>query len=208
MYGIQRNIKNKKVKEDEPMVLESDGYENHKFILDGYIPAGHYYCKLVRAFIRKTEATKKPALEVLYKIRSLSACYKIINDKTATKEEKVIYYIKEVYPLHTDYYKNFLVAMRKALGLRKNEKMTTEDVVGVEERIFIGFDGNSKFGSIKSREPFVYEDYIEYHEELMQDDEDVENDNAHQDNIVQSNEREQTEEDDDYGIDWDSWDDD
>lgn len=165
MYGIQRNVKKisgkKEVRKDEPMVLEIDEYADYSFILDGEVPAGYYYSKIVHAEPMVTKSKNEPAVMVFYKIKGLRACYKILNGEKPTKKENKIYRVKEVYPMSTQYYKNFVRAMQITLGLSKQSKPTTKDVVGVEEHIFIGFDGPGKFGSIKNREPFIRENYIE-----------------------------------------------
>ena len=126
------------------------------------VPADRYYSKIVHIEDAVTRSGKK-AIAVYYKIIKFSDMYQKVN-KLSDRKTKILH-IKQIYPLDSQPYVDFLQAMHEALGIAYEEELDMEQIINVTETIEISYSSYSGIGGISSRGYWDRENFIELYQE-------------------------------------------
>ena len=72
------------------------------------------------------------------------------------------FYVKQIYPVGTSYYEDFVDSMSESLGYYDGEEFTLEEIIGRTEYVNIAYDSyNSDLGGIKGRCPMSWKEFIQ-----------------------------------------------
>ncbi len=168
---IKRNIK--KIKGDsnrnkfQSPKLRSTGRGKYVFPKYPYIPAGKYFSKITDAR-RIITQSNRDAIEVFYEIKNATICYQIANGILPEDTEIETYYIKQVYPIGTQYYEDFIDSVDEFLEIG-GDMFGLEDAIGVTELVSLAYS-NSNVGGFHGRCPFEMDDFIRQDIEDTDDD--------------------------------------
>ncbi len=124
------------------------GFSDYRLPYVDTIPADQYYSKIVHIEATLTRSGKK-AIAVYYKIIKFSDMYQKVN-KLSDRETKILH-IKQIYPLDSQPYVDFLQAMHDILGIAYEDELDIEQVINITEAIKISYSSSSGIGGISSR---------------------------------------------------------
>lgn len=178
VFGVKRNIKKTASSQTEPIaempnLFRSEGLSRYKYPNYDEVPAGYYFSKIEKVKPVTTKAGK-PAYEVYYLLREGVTCYNIIKGNLPVDTDIKTYYIKQSYPMDTQYFFDFIDAMAVALDIG-NKEFFIDDIVGVEEYVTLEY-GRSDIGGFTKREPFEFEAYLQEANEAEYVETDVDDD--------------------------------
>ena len=139
-----------------PRMLKSTGLSKYKFPMCDEVPPGNYFSKVTSAKYTIT-SSGKDAVEVLYELKDGITCYNIANGKLPKNTKIKSFYIKQTYPLGTQFCDAFIDSMAEALGVEEFEPQKT---IGVTEYVALAYDKND-IGGFIDRSPFEFEDFVQ-----------------------------------------------
>ena len=138
------------------------GFSDYRLPYADTIPADQYYSKIVHIEDTVTRSGKK-AIAVFYKIIKFSDMYQKVNKLYDCKTKRL--HIKQIYPLDSQPYVDFLQAMHETLDIAYEDELDMEQVINVTEAIKISYTSSSGIGGISSRVYWDRESFVELYQE-------------------------------------------
>jgi len=181
---IKRNIKriNTIIKNDsnQSTKLRSTGRGKYVFPFCDEIPPDIYFSEIKDARNTLTKSGKD-AVEVFYVMRNASICSQVVNGINPNEEKKKLYYVRQIYPIDTEYYEHFEDAMSDALQL-DGEAFDLNDIIGVTELVSLSYKFSQSIGGFDDRKPWTVDDFAiskEYEEDCGEYGEDIYNEESY-----------------------------
>ena len=135
------------------------GYGKYRLPLEADVPPDQYYSEIVH-IENTTTRSDKEAIAVYYKITKFSDVFKKANNLLKKGEKLKIYYIKQIYPIDSEAYLDFIESMYEALELPYDVQIDMDQCVGVTEDISLGYTSRSGIGGINARRYWEDDDFI------------------------------------------------
>ena len=159
-----RNIlKPNNISETKSVNKRKLGFSKYRLPCDGDVPADKYYSLIVNVENYYTYSGKH-VIAVYYDIAKFSDVYQKVNGVVPKDTKLKVFYIKQVYPIDSDPYIDFLESMYEALGVDYEENIDINDFIGVSEVISLGYTSKTGIGGITDRCPWEKEDFIVLYE--------------------------------------------
>lgn len=125
---------------------------NYKYPTYDTVPAGYYVSEVMH--VKETHSKNgDDAITVYYKVNPYGDVCKKVNGVLPADMEIKTYYIKQLYKVDSDYYYDFIDSMTVALGLPDRSDVDSEAIIGVIERVKIGYFEWTDIGGFTFRDP-------------------------------------------------------
>ena len=176
---LKRNIVNRHgvntltPKSNNSGVLKSSGLGKYKYPTCDIVPPNTYFSKVKKVENVILKSGKK-ALRVYYILKDFIKCHKMVNELIPADTHIEKYYIKQDYPLGTQYYETFLDSMDEALN-KGGIGFSIEEIIGITEYVTLAY-GKCDIGGFTHRRPFVYDDFVALYQSSISSYEEIEED--------------------------------
>lgn len=140
------------------------GYSDYRLPYLDAVPADMYYSKIVHVE-NTTTYSGKAAIAVFYKMVKFSDVYRTINKLSSAPKEVKQFKIKQIYPLDSQPYADFLEAMYAMLGVNHDEKLDMQKLIGLKEAITIAYTNSNGIGGISYRREWRKSYFVELYEQ-------------------------------------------
>lgn len=158
MY-LKRSVDESK-NSNETFVIKSKGLGLYRYPKEYDVPSGCYFSVIKNTKAGITRNGTK-TVEVYYILEPYAQHKAKVNNNLGEGYKENKYYVLQSYPIDSQYFDDFADAMSDAVYGVLGEEMNLNDLIDVEEIIFLDYQEGFKIGGITHRRPLYVNEFVE-----------------------------------------------